>query len=119
LALDDMSYMRPSVLLGYELIPSFSVPNFPASANSYGLIGREYKINYEDCQIADYSAICKVVKDLKIPYYNLHNLYVQLFKENFPLREEDEDDIHPSKEAHRLIARKISNYILDNFLNKD
>lgn len=299
LALDDMSYLRPSVLLGYELIPNFSAPNFHARVNSYGLIGREYKINkdknifrlliladsiglsewpgrfleenlntnffskqnkncevwtlgvpsydvrryalylkhkglnynpdmviiflfmndfwlntniyyktkngtteyhfpiseiskvyipnpflmkhsylyrfiilrldsflmgkrktqgvdlqeengryylriikqicqknniplfvvifpyikplneYEDWQMDDYLVICKVIKDLKISYYNLYDLYEQLLKENSPLRVTNEDDIHPSREASRLIARKISDYILENSLNKD
>jgi len=70
---------------------------------------------YEDWQMSEYSIICKVVKDLRIPCYNLYNLYEQLLKENFPLRCGDNDDIHPSKEASRIIAKEISNYILEKF----
>lgn len=73
---------------------------------------------YDDVQVSQYSTICKVVRDLGISHVNLCDLYKQLIEENFSLRESKEDDIHPSKETHRLIAQKIYNCILDNLLNK-
>lgn len=72
---------------------------------------------YKDWQMSQYLVICKVIKDLEIIHLNLYNLYGQLLKENLPLTNRYEDDIHPSKEAHSIIAKKISNYILDNFSN--
>ena len=41
---DNFQYTRPSALLGYEIIPN-STDGLPVASNSYGLIGREYKLN--------------------------------------------------------------------------
>jgi hypothetical protein len=41
---DNFKYIRPSALLGYEIIPN-SCDGLPVASNSYGLIGREYKLN--------------------------------------------------------------------------
>lgn len=73
---------------------------------------------YDNAQSTEYAVICKVVEDLKIPYYNLHNLYEKLLKENFPLREAPNDEIHPSKETFKFIAEEISNYVIKNIFNK-
>ncbi|MFA6093545.1 MAG: hypothetical protein WCU88_11905 [Elusimicrobiota bacterium] len=37
-------FLRPSSLLGYELIPGSRDPNLPAPVNRYGLVGREYPL---------------------------------------------------------------------------
>lgn len=73
---------------------------------------------YDDLQLSEYSIICKVVEELKIHHLNLYNLYEQLLKKNYPMRYSEEDDIHPSKEVHRLIAKEVFNYLLDNFFSK-
>ncbi|MFA5276774.1 MAG: hypothetical protein WC417_07795, partial [Candidatus Omnitrophota bacterium] len=39
----EAGYMRPSALLGYEIIPNCH-NNLPVASNSYGLIGKEYKL---------------------------------------------------------------------------
>lgn len=39
----DAGYLRPSALLGYEIIPNCR-NNLPVPSNSHGLIGREYKL---------------------------------------------------------------------------
>lgn len=41
----SFEYVRPSALLGYEIIPNLS--NISPPSNSYGLIGKEYKLNKE------------------------------------------------------------------------
>jgi lysophospholipase L1-like esterase len=41
---DNFRYIRPSALLGYEIIPN-SKYGLPVASNSYGLIGREYKLS--------------------------------------------------------------------------
>ncbi len=67
---------------------------------------------YSDYQINEYQAICKVTKELKMNYLNL---YEHLPKRNlYSLRERKEDEMHPSREGHRLIAKIIYDYMLDN-----
>jgi lysophospholipase L1-like esterase len=45
----NLGYIRPSALLGYEIIPNcHDVPYLPAPSNSYGLIGKEYKLEKEN-----------------------------------------------------------------------
>jgi lysophospholipase L1-like esterase len=39
---DDFTFIRPSALLGYEIIPN---KHWPVFSNSYGLIGKEYKLS--------------------------------------------------------------------------
>jgi lysophospholipase L1-like esterase len=68
---------------------------------------------YENYERQQYQTICKAVKDLKIPYLNL---YEHLPEKNlYSLREEKEDEIHPSRKGHHLIAEVIYDYMLDNF----
>ena len=68
---------------------------------------------YKDYQIYQYKTICKVIKDLRIKHLNL---YEHLPKESlYSLRVNKGDEIHPSREGHRLIAKIIYDYMLDNF----
>lgn len=44
---DNLGYLRPCSLLGYEIIPNCKSVNLPVSSNAYGLIGKEYKLEKE------------------------------------------------------------------------
>lgn len=73
---------------------------------------------YKDWQKTEYLSICRVVKELKVDYINLFSLYDRLLKEHFPIRDIQNDEIHPSKEAQRLIARQIYDYLMDRHFFK-
>lgn len=65
---------------------------------------------YLSYQKREYEAIRNVAQELKLDSIDLHSFYDKLLKEGFNLRLED--DIHPNKEAHQLIAREIYGHIL-------
>lgn len=44
---ESFGYLRPSALLGYEMMPNFSSNGVPVESNSFGLIGKEYKLEKE------------------------------------------------------------------------
>ncbi len=70
---------------------------------------------YRGYQIEEYKSICKVIKESEV---NCLNLYEALSSRDLrSLRDRKEDDVHPSREGHRLIATLIYNYLLDNFFN--
>lgn len=68
---------------------------------------------YKDWQLSAYRTICKVTKDLEINYLNLYEHLPT--KDLYALRENKEDEMHPSLEGHRLIAKIIYDYLLVNF----
>jgi len=70
---------------------------------------------YRDCQVSEYRTICKVTKDLKINYLNLYEHLPT--KDLYALRENKEDEIHPSREGHRIIANIIYDYLSDKFFS--
>lgn len=71
---------------------------------------------YKDYQIKEYKAICKAIKDLKIDHLNLYELLSKI--DLYSLRGKKEDEMHPSREGHRLFTKIIYNYLLDNFFTK-
>ncbi len=65
---------------------------------------------YKNWESTQYSTVRKVLDDSRIDYLDLYGLYERLMKENFPLALHENDYIHPSKEANKLIAQEIFNY---------
>lgn len=76
---------------------------------------------YDSDERIDYLTIRKVLNELDISYLDLYDTYKELIEKGFPLRRtgEKEDDIHMSAETYKVVAEKISSYILENFLEKD
>jgi len=64
-----------------------------------------------DYQRREYRNIFRVVDDLKIDYVNLYE-YLR-GRDLYDLREEIQDDIHPSEEGECLIAEIICGYLLN------
>ncbi len=67
---------------------------------------------FEPRQQVQFRNISTVVGELKLDYLNLYGLYDRLLRENFPLKER-QDEIHPSEAASKIIAGEIYNYILE------
>lgn len=67
---------------------------------------------YKNLQIKEYKNIYQVTKELDIQYINLYDLYNKLLREGFNIREHNDDRIHPSKQAYKLIAHEIYSYML-------
>lgn len=70
---------------------------------------------YKDWQKSEYWTIYRVVKELKVDYINLYELYDKLLKEHFHVRDIPNDEIHPSRELHQLIAKEIYKHLLDKY----
>ena len=69
---------------------------------------------YNASQKEEYDCMLRVLKKLDVDYIDLH-LY---FPENqrYELREGKGDDIHPSEKGHRIAAKTIYNYLVNNYL---
>ncbi len=72
---------------------------------------------YQGYQIEEYQAICKVTKELKMNYLNLYESLPT--SSLYSMKQTKEDEMHPNQEGHRIIARIIYNYLLDNFFKND
>jgi lysophospholipase L1-like esterase len=66
---------------------------------------------YDSYQQKHYKVITRALKDFDIAYLDLHSYLPQ--KELISLRAKPEDEIHPSREGHRLIAKIIYGYFSD------
>lgn len=72
---------------------------------------------YKDWQLHEYNTMCKVIKELNVPYINLYEHWPT--DALYTLRHvESGDDMHPNREGHRIAAKAIYNYLLDNFLKE-
>lgn len=66
---------------------------------------------YKKYQNEQYQNINKVIRDLGINHLNLYECLIG--KDLYSLRERKEDEIHPSNEGHRLIAKIIYDYMIN------
>lgn len=64
---------------------------------------------YDDNQMLQYRSMRKVLKDLNVHYIDLRNYLPE--ERMSSLRERREDDVHPSREAERIIAEIIYNHM--------
>lgn len=69
------------------------------------------KDKYAPYQREEYRIMCRVLKDLKLDYLDLSGSIPE--KDLYGLRENYDDEIHPSREGHRIIAKSIYDYIKD------
>lgn len=67
---------------------------------------------YDSWQFWEYKTIFKVIKDLKINYFNPYEQLSE--KDLIGLKGSKEDEIHPSFDGHYSIAKIIYDYLLDN-----
>ncbi len=68
---------------------------------------------YDSRQQKQYEVITSALKYFDIAYLDVHNYLPQ--KELIGLRDKQEDEIHPSSEGYRLIAKIIYNYFFGHF----
>lgn len=73
---------------------------------------------YQPYQKEQYFSIMKVLKEINLDYIDLYSMYDKLIRQNFNIREKEEDEIHPSKEAHRLIAVEIYQYLRSKLIGR-
>jgi len=68
---------------------------------------------YQDYQIEEYKSICRVMKDSGIDYLNLYEALTGT--DLYSLRDRKEDEIHPSRKGHYIIAKLIYDHLSRNF----
>jgi lysophospholipase L1-like esterase len=68
---------------------------------------------YKNYQLEEYRIINETIKDLKINHINLYD-YLPI-KDLKNLRDQKEDEIHPNREGHQIIADILYDYMINNF----
>lgn len=72
---------------------------------------------YRIGEIDQYQNINKVTKELKLNYINLYEHLPE--KDLYSLRNFKQDEVHPSREGHRLIAKIIYGYLLNRYFKTE
>lgn len=67
---------------------------------------------YSSFDKRDYTLMKKVLSDVSINYLDLHNYLPE--EKRYMLRDKKDDEIHPSKEGHKIVAEVIYDYLLTN-----
>ncbi|MBN1621987.1 MAG: SGNH/GDSL hydrolase family protein [Endomicrobiales bacterium] len=73
-----------------------------------------FKNDYSKHEQLQYNRILKALEKNNIEYLDLHNAFTNRDDTVWRTKEYPEDFVHPSAEGHRVIAKSIHKYLMDN-----